>query len=98
MLKKIILSALCITTTASFSSFAFVMGGSNLPLSQYPSFTSYYSTYNISRNELEQLRWDVERYIENGNNDIKRIQEAQRKAIQEYNDAVQAYNMSQQYY
>ena len=98
MLKKIILSALCITTTASFSSFAFVMGGSNLSLGSYPEFSPYYSTYNMSSYELDRMRRDVQEYIENGNNDIRRIQEAQQEAVEKYNQAVREYNMSQQYY
>ena len=98
MQKKIALSTLCIALSTPIMSFAFVMGGSNLPLGMYPEFNGYYNTYNMSISDLEQLRSEVKEYIENGNHDIQRIQEAQEQAIEEYNNAVQAYNAQQQYY
>ena len=99
MLKKCILSTLGITIISSFSTFAMVFGGSNLPLNRYPEFTSYYyNTYNMSAYELDQMKYDVQRYLENGNNDIRRIQEAQQEAIEKYNQAVREYNSRQGYY
>ena len=52
----------------------------------------------MSSYELDRMRRDVQEYIENGNNDIRRIQEAQQEAVEKYNQAVREYNMSQQYY
>lgn len=94
MLKKII-AITFLLSSITLSSFAYVYGGSNFSsYSGYPEFSNYYVTYNMSYNDLVSLKYEVQRYLENANNDIRRIKEAQEKAIREYNDAVQSYNMN----
>ena len=85
--------------------FAYVYGGSNLGFSGYPEFSDYppsepYSFNDeVSEYEFESYRNEViryvdaaEEYVENGNNDIKRISEAQDEAIRRANEAVDEFN------
>lgn len=90
-LKQMILVALFsvfITGTAA----ALVFGPSNLPLMGYPDHRCYAPSrpYSDDRYAWESFRADANRYIdcineyvEAGNNDIRRIQDAQRDALTE---------------
>lgn len=88
MRRVIALSAILVCGTAS----AFVMGGTNLGFSGYPSHDCRkpYAPYDRSSFAVEQYRSDVQRYVrcmreyvDNANSDIERIQEAQQDAINE---------------
>lgn len=88
MKRAIALSAILVCGTAS----AYVMGGTNLGFSGYPTHDCRkpYEPYGRSEYEIDQYRDDVNRYIrcvreyvENANSDIERIQEAQQDAINE---------------
>ena len=82
-------SMFVITTRAD----AYVIGGSNLSLEEYPSPTCSKPTkpFDLSdqfsvdeyNSEIETYIQCVREYVDNGNNDIKRIREAQQDAIDE---------------
>lgn len=85
--------------------FAFVYGGSNLGYTGYPSFSSYYRTsylsynnsvsereFNNYRNSVREYTESAQKYVENANNDIDRIHEAQQDAIRKANAAVDEFN------
>lgn len=73
--------------------FAYVYGGSNLGIFGYPDHTCSkpYKPFEFrDQYELDNYRFDYERYIDcineyvrNGNNDIRRIQSKQQDAIRE---------------
>lgn len=96
-IQKLLLVALLYSSC----SFAYVIGGSNLSLSQYPEFDAYppQEPYSRDRFDFDNYRSEVEEYVrkakeyvENGSNDIKRISEAQDEAIQKANQAVERFN------
>lgn len=85
--------------------FGAVLGGSNFSISQYPSFSGfkpsspfvYKSTisrweYDSYKNDVESYIKKVEQYIENADNDIQRIIQAQESAINSANIVIQEYN------
>ena len=80
---------------------AAVFGGSNLGYGGYPEFTQMEPTPPYSndqyawdnyRREVERYTSDVKEYLEDANNDMKRIQEAQQEAIDKANRVVEEYN------
>ncbi|HDW3536670.1 TPA: hypothetical protein RMN37_001625 [Escherichia coli] len=80
---------------------AAVFGGSNLGYGGYPEFTQMEPTPPYSndqyawenyRREVERYTSDVKEYLEDANNDMKRIQEAQQEAIDKANNVVEEYN------
>jgi hypothetical protein len=89
--KHVIVAVLCsvlVTGTAS----AIVFGPSNLPLMGYPDPRCYAPSppYSNDQYAWESFRSDanqyidcVNEYVEAGNNDIERIQEAQQDALRE---------------
>lgn len=97
MLKKILISAAVIAACTASPSIAYVFGGSNLGAFGYPEFSGYLS-YDPDYNEMQRYLDDVKKYVENCNYDIKRIQEAQEKAINEANRRVNEYNRSHSMY
>jgi len=85
---KLIISAALLLASASAG--ATVFGGSNLGYSGYPEpdCRKPYEPYSTSRMDREIYQDEVNRYIrcvkeylENANNDIERIREAQEEAI-----------------
>ena len=85
----------------AFPSYAVVYGDSNLSYMGYPEFDEYPPSqpYNRDRSSFEQYRSEVEdyvrkaeEYVEAGNNDIKRIKEAQEEAIEKANQAISDFN------
>ncbi|MBG0753657.1 hypothetical protein Q7O_003120 [Pectobacterium carotovorum subsp. carotovorum PCCS1] len=48
--------------------------------------------WNNYKFEVENYVGKVKEYVENGDNDIKRIKEAQQKAINDANQVVEEYN------
>ncbi len=105
MRKRIVVVAL-LSCLFLFSLFAYVIGGTNLGYLGYPEYskvkpskpyTSYKGTvtkyqYEAYKSSVEDYVDGAKQYIENGNNDIKRIQEEQRDAIKSANDVVDEYN------
>lgn len=105
MRKRVVVIAL-ILTAALFSLFAVVFGGTNLGYLGYPEYddtkpSKPYTSYNgtVSKSQYEAYKRSVEdyldgakEYIENGNNDIKRIQEAQKEALEKANSVIDEYN------
>lgn len=103
--KKVVLVILLLVT-ASGVIFGYVIGGSNLSLSRYPSFSAFkpsapYYSYNttISKWKYDSYKADVERYIdeakryiENADYDIDRISEAKKEVVRQANSVVDEYN------
>lgn len=102
-MKKILLFSVLLLCASLL--FAYVYGGSNLGFSGYPEFSDYppsapYSYNNeVSEYEFNSYRDSVmryvdsaEEYVENGNNDIQRISEAQDEAIDKANDVIDEFN------
>ena len=102
---KIIVILTLVILLCSFSvAFGYVVGSSNLPLSEYPDFDRYrykkpstpYSRnqYDDSRyrTEVENYVQDAKNYVEAANNDIQRIIEAKQEAIASANEAINEYN------
>jgi len=92
-----LLPVLCVISLVAIApqADAYVVGGSNFELDEYPSpnCTKPTKPFDLSdQMEVDDYNADVETYIacvreyvENGNNDIKRIQEAQQDIIREAN-------------
>jgi hypothetical protein len=91
-MKKILLLILVFVLCVSSVAFGYVMGGSNLDFMGYPKFKAYLS-YAPSRDEVEMYVQEAKKYVENCNNDIQSVREAQRDAIRKANDAIDSYNM-----
>ena len=103
-MKKIVILTLVILLCSFSVAFGYVVGSSNLPLSEYPDFDRYrykkpstpYSRnqYYDSRYraEVENYVQDAKNYVEAANNDIQRIIEAKQEAIASANEAINEYN------
>lgn len=96
-LKKAAALALLLPTL----SFAYVVGGSNLPLREYPKFDEYppWEPMHRDRRSFDEYRSEVERYVQNAQeyvdnarNDQKRAQEAAEEAIKKANRAIDDFN------
>lgn len=84
--------------------FGFVMGGTNFSISGYPKFFRYkpstpFHTGTIAEWEYDSYQSSVERfvdeaktYVENADNDVRRIRESQQEAIDAANDAIDDFN------
>ncbi|WP_312202650.1 hypothetical protein [Kosakonia cowanii] len=84
-----------------FVSHAAVFGGSNLGFSGYPAFdervpsppfTDDRYAWETYTQEVDRYTKRAKEYLENSNNDMKRIQEAQEDAIEKANRVVREYN------
>lgn len=99
-MKKIALLTLIILLCSVSVAFGYVIGNSNLPLSDYPDFDRYrykkptVHQYDDSRyrTEVENYIQDARNYVEAADNDIERIIEAKQEAIASANEAVDDYN------
>ncbi|MDY4314105.1 hypothetical protein SOW02_04025 [Pectobacterium actinidiae] len=98
MIKMIILISI---SSIAFTSNAYVYGGSNFNYSGYPNFSDFPPSapygneqymWNNYKLEVENYVGKVKEYVENGDNDIKRIKESQQKAINHANQVVEEYN------
>ncbi len=96
MKKTLLLTAVFAISLAS-AALGYVAGGSNLGFGGYPEFREYLS-HNPSRNDVEYYIQKAKDYVENGNNDIRRVKEAQDEAIEKANKAVSDYNRKQKGY
>jgi hypothetical protein len=85
------------------AAFGYVYGSTNLSFG-YPSFSSKTSKpskpyakdeYSIQRYKIAVDGYvrEAKEYVEAGNNDIKRVQEAKAEAIEEANRVVDEYNI-----
>lgn len=103
-MKKVIILTLVVLLCSVSVAFGYVVGSSNLPLSEYPDFDKYHykkPTVPYSHNQYDDSRYrtevenyveDARNYVEAANNDIKRIIEAKQEAIASANEAVNEYN------
>lgn len=104
---KIVISIILLSIlSVGLFAYSFIFGGSNLGYMGYPEFSDMppnepYTGYDkiISEVEYESYRREVEEfvenakeYVENGNYDIKRIEEAQQEAIDKANEAIDDFN------
>lgn len=102
-MKKVLTLFIAISCTGLL--FAYVIGGTNLGYGGYPDFSGYRPSAPFSyNNEVSEMEFNnyrdsvqcyvdsAQEYVENGNNDIKRISEAQDEAIREANAAVDEFN------
>ncbi|MDK9420015.1 MULTISPECIES: hypothetical protein [Pectobacterium] len=98
MIKMITLISI---SSIAFTSNAYVYGGSNLNFSGYPDFSELTPSapygndqymWNNYKFEVENYVRKAKEYVENGDNDIKRIKEAQQKTINDANQVVEEYN------
>lgn len=95
-----ILILLCSVSVA----FGYVVGSSNLPLSQYPAFDEFGGLRPrkpFTRNQFDddQYRRDVQRYVqeaqdyvEAANYDVQRVIQAKQEAIAKANEVINEYN------
>lgn len=58
----------------------------------------YYSTSDLTDRELEQMRYDLEEYLDNADEDIARIEAKKREAIEFYEEALRKKGRSSYYY
>lgn len=105
-MRKRLFALVLILTICLFSLFAYVLGGTNFGFSGYPGYkenkpSEPYVSYDgtVSKSQYESYKRSVEsyvenakEYIENGNNDMKRIQEAQKAALDSANNVINEYN------
>ena len=98
MIKMIILISI---SSIAFTSNAYVYGGSNFNYSGYQNFSDFPPSapygneqymWNNYKFEVENYAGKVTEYVENGDNDMKRIKEAQQKAINDAIQVVEEYN------
>ncbi len=90
MKKPIALLTILLFCGAS-PSFAYVMGGSNLGYMGYPECKARVS-WQPDEYEMDNYIREVKKYIENCDNDMRRIQEAKEDAIREANRNIDEYN------
>lgn len=99
-MKKIIFAVLIIMFVASDVP-AIVFGGSNLGIFGYPEFSSYRPSKPYSKNSYEVDSYssnmkhylsEIKDYLDNADNDIKRIREAMDQARREAENAVNEFN------
>ncbi|MFJ5316850.1 hypothetical protein [Pectobacterium versatile] len=98
MIRMILLVSI---SSIAFTSNAYVYGGSNLNFSGCPDFSELTPSapygndqymWNNYKFEVENYVRKAKEYMENGDNDIKRIKEAQQKTINDANQVVEEYN------
>lgn len=85
---------------------AFVAGGSNLPMYQYPDFNEFTPTKSYGNNRYDAERYrnetreyvrKAEEYMKNAENDARRAIEAAEEARDKANEAVEEFNRWVQY-
>lgn len=104
MNKKIIV-ALIVGLVSVFAVFALVLGGTNFGITGYPKFSAikpskpYSYNGTVSKREYDNYRSSVvsyvekaQEYLENADNDIKRIKEIQEDVIDDANSAIEEFN------
>ena len=94
MKRKILFLTIGIFMCSTSAALGFVIGGSNLPLSDYPEFKKYLS-YNPTQYEMEEYVRAAKEYIANCDNDIDRIHDVKRETIKKVNQTVDDYNRRQ---
>lgn len=91
MKLKIAALAAALSLTATLPSMAIVLGGSNLDFMGYPQPRAYIS-FDPDEEELRQYLDEIDEYVENCDNDIRRILEARNNAIEEARQKVRDYH------
>lgn len=91
MKLKIAALAAALSLTATLPSMAIVLGGSNLDFMGYPQSRAYIS-FDPDEEELRQYLDEIDEYVENCDNDIRRILEARNNAIEEARQKVRDYH------
>lgn len=91
MTKKILITTIFIIFWMTSVAFAYVFGGSNLGIMGYPEFDGFLP-YDPSRADMELYIQQAHEYLDNCDNDIKRIIEAKQNAVNIVNDAIYRYN------
>lgn len=91
MKLKIAALAAALSLTATLPSMAIVLGGSNLDFMGYPQPRTYIS-FDPDEEELRQYLDEIDEYVENCDNDIRRILEARNNAIEEARQKVRDYH------
>ncbi|HHP1668436.1 TPA: hypothetical protein ACR6OL_002745 [Klebsiella pneumoniae] len=91
----------CIFLLPFPASSAVVFGGSNLGFTGYPDFRESeplppYDNSDLSKNsyriQVESYVRSAQEYLDNANNDIKRIQESKNETAEKANRVIEAYN------
>ena len=107
-MKKKVLVLLIIGCVTVFTLFALVLGGTNFGIGGYPRFssskptkpfTSYFSNNTVSKREYDNYRNSVldyvekaQTYLDNADNDIKRIKEIKEEVIDTANKVIDEFN------
>lgn len=101
MNKKMIACIGFLMCVGSCNSLAYVPGGTNLSYGGYPDFSEMTPSkpFQIDEFSFNSYKMDVKRYVrksqefvENGDNDIKRIREQQQDAIDKANRVINEFN------
>ncbi len=90
MKLKIAALAAALSLTAAFPSMAIVLGGTNLDFMGYPRPRAYIS-FDPDEEELKKYLDEIDEYVENCDNDIRRILEARNDAVAEARQKVRDY-------
>lgn len=100
-MKKIIIIAVIFVLCLCSAGMGYVYGGSNLTLSRYPEFSALRPSkpYGKNRYDAERYQNDVisyrrqaQEYLNNAENDVKRINEAVNDTVEQVNSVVNEYN------
>ncbi|MGQ4630503.1 hypothetical protein [Raoultella ornithinolytica] len=102
-MRKTIFSATvsCCVFLLPFTASAVVFGGSNLSFTGYPDFSESeplppYDNSDLSKNsyriQVESYVRSAQEYLDNANNDIKRIQESKNETAEKANRVIESYN------
>lgn len=91
MFKKILVVLLLACFWATSVAFAYVYGGTNLGYMGYPKFDAFLP-YNPSQLDMQLYISEAQEYLDNCDNDIKRIIEAKQEAVDTVNNAIYDYN------
>ena len=91
MKLKIAALAAVLSLTATLPSMAIVLGGTNLDFMGYPRPRAYIS-FDPDEEELKKYLDEIDEYVENCDNDIRRILEARNNAIEEARQKVRDYH------
>lgn len=90
MKLKIAALAAALSLTAAFPSMAIAHGGTNLDFMGYPRPRAYIN-FDPDEEELKKYLDEIDEYVENCDNDIRRIREARNDAVEEARQKVRDY-------
>lgn len=99
--STLLISGVLAVCSIPMSAQAYLYEGSNLDFTGYPEFnpTTPYApytkdeyNYNNYKNDVERYEAKAKEYLENADNDIKRIIEAKQEAVEKANRVVEEFN------